>query len=270
MERSYLFVPGDRPDRYGKAVAAGADRVILDLEDSVAGDHKVAARAAVADWLRAGNTAHVRINAPNSGCFDDDLDAVAAAAGLAGVVIPKCEHPGQVDSVAARLPALPVIAMLETALGVWNAGELARVPGLYRFAFGALDLQADLGIRHDRDELLYARSRVVLASRVGGLPAPIDGVTVALDDPLRLEADVTRARDLGFGGKFCIHPGQVAKVNQGFLPSAEELAWARAVMVAVRQAGRGALRFRGEMIDRPVIERARGILAQHREEGNQR
>jgi citrate lyase subunit beta/citryl-CoA lyase len=155
-----------------------------------------------------------------------------------------------------------VLPLLETALGVWNARVLAQAPRVERLAFGSVDFQLDTGISGDQEELLYARSRLVLASRIAGLLPPIDGVTMALNDMTRLREDVARARRLGFGGKLCIHPKQVETINRGFAPTESERAWARRVLEAVEASGAGALRLDGELIDRPVIERARSILAQ--------
>ena len=151
---------------------------------------------------------------------------------------------------------------METALGIWNAGELAQAPLVERLAFGAVDFMLDTGISGEQEELLYARSRLVLASRVASILPPVDGVTMALDDLTRLQEDVVRARRLGFGGKLCIHPKQVETINQGFVSTEAELAWARRVLEAADSTGVGALRLDGELIDRPVIERARSILTQ--------
>src|SRR5436305_11579612 len=168
-----------------------------------------------------------------------------------GVCLPKAELPDQVEQVAARLTSeARVLPLLETALGVWNAGALAQVPRVERLAFGSVDFQLDTGITGDQEELLYARSRLVLASRIASILPPIDGVTMALDDLTRLRDDVARARRLGFGGKLCIHPKQVETINQGFVPPEAELAWARRVLEAARTAGAGALRLNGELIDR--------------------
>jgi citrate lyase subunit beta/citryl-CoA lyase len=134
-----------------------------------------------------------------------------------------------------------------------------------RLAFGSVDFQLDTGISGEYEELLYARSRLVLASRVASILPPVDGVTLALEDQARLQSDVTRARRLGFGGKLCIHPKQVETINQGFAPTEDEQAWARRILKAVEASGEGALRLHGELIDRPVMERARAILAQTEE-----
>ena len=137
---------------------------------------------------------------------------------------------------------------------------MAEAPGVERLAFGSIDLQLDAGITGEGEELLYARSRTVLASRVAGILPPLDGVTVALDDPEQLETDVDRARRLGFGGKMCIHPKQVEAVNRGFRPSQDEVAWAERVLRAAETTSSGAIKVDGELIDRPVIERAKAVL----------
>jgi citrate lyase subunit beta/citryl-CoA lyase len=259
--RSYLFVPGNRPDRFEKARSAGADAVILDLEDAVPSEKKTEAREAVSAWLSQERPAYVRVNGTATPWFRDDLEAVARP-GLAGVVLPKAEDPDEISEAASRLPEeASVLPLLETAAGVWDARALAEAPRVERLAFGSIDFRLDAGIDGEAEELLYARSRLILASRVAGILPPLDGVTTALDDPDRLAEDVDYARRLGFGGKLCIHPKQIEAVNRGFVPSEAEALWARRVLEAAGAAGMEAVRFEGEMIDRPVIERARGILA---------
>ena len=265
IRRSYLFVPGNRPERFEKAWQSGADAVILDLEDAVQSAHKDLARQAVAAWLEPERPVYVRINGMGTPWFERDLE-VAGIPGILGVVLPKAEQPEQVAQVAGLLVGeARVLPLLETALGVWNARALAQVPRVERLAFGSVDFQLDTGITGDQEELLYARSRLVLASRVASILPPVDSVTMALDDMTRLREDVARARRLGFGGKLCIHPRQVETINQGFAPTEAERAWARRVLEAAEATeatGAGALRLDGELIDRPVIERARSILAQ--------
>jgi citrate lyase subunit beta / citryl-CoA lyase len=262
IRRSYLFVPGNRPDRFEKARQSGADAVILDLEDAVQSAHKDLARQAVAAWLAPARPVYVRINGTGTPWFERDLEVVGLP-GVLGIVLPKAEHPEQVAPVAGLLAGeARVLPLLETALGVWNARALAQAPRVERLAFGSVDFQLDTGITGEQEELLYARSRLVLASRVAGILPPVDGVTMALDDMTRLREDVARARRLGFGGKLCIHPRQVEMINRGFAPIEAEQAWARRVLEAVETSGAGALRLDGELIDRPVIERARSILAQ--------
>ena len=262
IRRSYLFVPGNRPDRFEKAWQSGADAVILDLEDAVQSTHKDLAREAVAAWLSPAHPVYLRINGASTPWFEQDLEMVGLP-GVLGVVLPKAEQPEQVALLASRLTSeARVLPLLETALGVWNARVLAQVPRVERLAFGSVDFQLDTGVSGDQEELLYVRSYLVLASRVASLLPPVDSVTMTLDDLTRLGDDVARARRLGFGGKLCIHPKQVETINRGFAPSEAELSWARQVLQVARTTGAGALQFDGELIDRPVIERARSLLAQ--------
>lgn len=267
--RSLLFVPGDRPDRFAKAAASGADVVLCDLEDAVSPDAKSEARTAVADWV-AEHPALVRINAADSPWYDDDLAALAQARSLLGVVVPKADV-ASARSTLARLPAdLGVFALVETARGVRDADALAEVPGVRRLLFGNLDFGLDAGITPTGDhepELAYARSRLVVASRAAGLAAPVDGVCTDLDDPGRIADSARRARNAGFGGKFCLHPKQVAAVNAAFSPTERELDWARRVMDVAAGSGGAAVRMDGEMIDKPRLELARRLLATAGEEG---
>ncbi|MEX0732792.1 MAG: CoA ester lyase [Aquisalimonadaceae bacterium] len=257
LAHSYLFVPGNRPERFAKAWAAGADAVIVDLEDAVPIEDKVRAREHVAEWLSPERPVLVRINAADTEWFQEDA-ALCRMPGVAGVVLPKAEHVEDIRHFAAQCPIYPLI---ETANGLWHAEALARQPEVARLVFGSIDFQLDLGISGDDDELLYFRSQLVLISRIAGLPAPVDGVSVALDDAGQLRADVQRSRRLGFGAKLCIHPKQVEHVNAGFRPGAEDIAWAMKVVDAATAARGAAVAVDGRMIDRPLIERARQILA---------
>jgi citrate lyase subunit beta/citryl-CoA lyase len=260
--RSYLFVPGNRPDRFEKAQQSGADAVILDLEDAVHGADKDQAREAVATWLSHTRPVYVRINGADTPWFERDLELVGLP-GVLGVVLPKAEQPEQIAQVAAHLAGeARVLPLVETALGVWNARELAEAPRIERLAFGSVDFQLDMGVSGEDEELLYARSRLVLASCVASILRPLDGVTIAIDDLTRLRDDVERARRLGFGGKLGIHLKQVDLINRGFAPTEAEQAWARRILEAVETTTAGAFRLDGEVVDRPVIERARAILAQ--------
>lgn len=266
MYRSCLFVPGDRPERFEKALAAGPDLVVLDLEDAVLPAAKPAAREHVRSFLRGGGRAAVRVNGAGTPWHEEDVGLLAEPGAIAAM-LPKAEQPEALARFAASVrEGCAVLPLVESALGIWNALELARVAGVTQLAFGSVDFQLDAGIAGGDDEfeaLLYARSRLVLASAAAGIAAPIDGVTVALDDSRVLERDVARARRLGFGGKLCIHPRQIAGVHAGFAPSEAELAQARLIVAAADAAGaNGAIRLDGKLIDRPVAERARALLAQ--------
>lgn len=259
-QRSFLFVPGNRPERFDKACAAGADVVIIDLEDAVVGVEKAAARDATQAWLRAGGQAWLRLNGTDTEWHTQDLSLLGLP-GVLGMMLPKAERREDLQTLAACAAGRPLVPLIETALGLWRAHELASVLGVTRLAFGSVDFQLDTGILGEDEELLYARSQLVVVSRAAGLLAPVDGVTVALEDGEALAADVARARSLGMGGKLCIHPQQVAAVNRGFLPRPDEIAWARQVVAAALAAHDNPERLDGKLIDRPIIERARVLLA---------
>jgi len=262
MHRSFLFVPGNRPDRYARACTSGADNVIVDLEDAVAPAEKASARRSLVEWLGAGRAVAVRVNAPGSEWFIDDLRACAHEA-VSAIVLPKAESTQDIEQVTAACGERPVLPLIETARGLWNALSVAQAPNVQALLFGSLDFQADLGTSDD--DLLPARSQLVLVSRVAGVGAPVDGVTQAIDDPELLRRDCHRARQLGFAGKLCIHPTQVDIVNRCFSPSADDVAWAQRVVDAFAESRGNAARFDGKMIDRPVLLRAQRILAEGRD-----
>jgi citrate lyase subunit beta/citryl-CoA lyase len=260
--RSYLFVPADRPERFAKALASGADAIIVDLEDAVAPAAKATARSNLAQWLSDSHAPPkpvvVRINAVDTEWFDADL-SVCSAPGVYAIMLPKTERTDEVLHVADG-SRKNVIALVETAMGLDNLRAIAHAAPVERIAFGSIDFQLDVGIAGDGEELLAFRSQLVLASRVAGLEAPVDGVSTSISDAAAVRADAQRARRLGFGAKLCIHPAQVEAVNQAFSPSAEELAWASRVLAAAQAAGGAAVAVDGKMVDRPVILRAQKIL----------
>lgn len=265
--RSFLFVPGDRPDRFDKAVGASADLVILDLEDAVAPERRPEAREHVAAWLAAGGAAAVRISAAGTPDHAADVEAlsplVAAGTdqdtGLLAVVVAKAEDPAALSALALRLRA-PLLALVETARGVARAADITGAEGVARLAFGHLDLAADLGAEPTRKAMLHSRSVLVLASRAAGLPGPVDGVTTALDDTDLLTEDLGHARELGLTGKLLIHPRQVQATHAAYRPNEDEVAWAERVLTAVAEGGTGAVRVDGDMVDPPVVARAQDIL----------
>jgi citrate lyase subunit beta/citryl-CoA lyase len=257
--RSYLYVPGNRPDRFDKACAAGADAVIIDLEDAVPPAEKNSARAALAAWLSPDKAVLVRVNAAGSEWFDRDL-AACDAAGVTGVILPKAEKIGEGVVALCRRRGLALFPLIETAAGMARAEAVAATPCVQRLMFGTIDFQFELGIDGDGDELLAFRSRLVLASKLAGIQSPIDGPCASWEDTELLLADSRRARKLGFGGKLCIHPKQVAHVNAAFAPTAEELAWARRVVAAAAESKGAAVAMDGKMIDRPVILKAEQIV----------
>ncbi len=258
--RSYLFVPGTRPERFEKALASRADVVIVDLEDAVAPPEKDRARSLVAGWLSAERPVHLRINGAGTPWFDDDL-ALCGREGVSGVLLPKAEDAEDIEAVrAAGRGAVAVLPIVETAAGLWNARTIGEAPGVARLVFGSLDFQVDLGVRDD--DLLAYRAQLVLASRLAGRVAPVDGVTTAIDDPDRLRRDTERARALGFGAKLCIHPRQVAAVNATFRPTEAEIGWALRVVAADAASKGAAVAVDGRMVDRPVLLQAQAILAE--------
>ncbi|QIZ36271.1 CoA ester lyase [Saccharopolyspora sp. ASAGF58] len=254
---TWLFVPGSRPERFAKAAGAGADVVIVDLEDAVPADAKAAARKNLRSAWPIGSSVAVRINGRSSPEFDDDV-ALCRKLGPAAVVLPKTESAQDV-AVTAEATGSPVLGLVETARGFINLGEICTAPGLVRLVFGSIDLALDLGVTVDA-ALDTSRSDLVRWSAACGLPAPLDGVTPSINDTEAVERDSRRAKDWGFGGKLCIHPAQLPVVRDAMRPSPEELAWARRVVEADEQALGAAVSLDGAMIDRPVVERARRLL----------
>lgn len=271
--RSWLFVPGDRPERFEKAAASGADVVICDFEDSVTADAKDAARAAVSQWLRGGGSAAVRVNPVGTPWHDADIAALRGAPGLRAIVLPKSQDTAEISDVAEAIGAphiahagdvfVPIVPIVETALGILRAADIASLPSVARLAFGSLDYALDVGAdAEDEAALLLARTSVVMCSRAVGAPGPIDGVTTALDDEARLLADTARSRALGFTGKLCVHPRQIPGVHRGFASTPEQLAWARDIVAVAAASTVGAARTAdGMLVDAPVIARAHAILA---------
>lgn len=261
LNRSYLFVPGNRPERVDKALATGADAVIIDLEDAVPAEDKDRARDLVAAWLSEAHPVHLRINPSATPWFERDLE-LAARPGIAGVLLPKAESGAQIEHVAARVRAgTRILPLVESAAGVWNVLEIAKARAVERLAFGSLDFMLDIGTNDGEEALLYTRSRLVLASKVAAILPPVDGVTVDFRDAERLRVDIQKAKNLGFAGKLCIHPAQIAAVNEGFMPQPGEVEWAKRVLAAADASHGAAVQVDGKMVDRPVILRARTILA---------
>ncbi|WNG87949.1 aldolase/citrate lyase family protein [Mycobacterium sp. ITM-2016-00317] len=255
--RSLLFVPGSRPERFAKAAAAQPDVVILDLEDAVAPSDKDAARRHVESWLADGNAALVRINAADTRWYEQDLAMVGR---LGAATMPaKAERPEHLARLAEVTSGAPVVPLVETAAALAALGPLCAVGAVVRLAFGSIDLANQLGVDpDDREALLTFRSMLVAASAAAGLAAPIDGVTRSFTEPDSVTDDFGYARRLGMGAKLCIHPAQVAAVHAAAAPSAAEVEWAQKVVSA---AGDGsAVALDGQMIDVPVVERARRIL----------
>jgi citrate lyase subunit beta/citryl-CoA lyase len=264
LARSLLFVPGNRPERFQKAMASGAHEVVLDLEDAVAPRDKEDARRAVASWLATGKRAGVRINGADTEWHGADLAMIMSHPGIV-IMLPKAEMGAVKDTVRAlegQPDRQPIIALLETARGLQDVGALADAPGVGRLAFGSIDFSAETGIADEGEGLTAVRTRIVLASCIAGLPAPVDGVSVEFNDGERMQQEALRARRLGFGGKLCIHPRQIGPVHAAFQPSASEVDWARRVLAAAQASQGAATAVDGKMIDKPVVERALAIVAE--------
>ncbi len=266
-----LFVPATRPERIAKALACGAGAVIVDLEDAVAPDDKAAARSALLAAVPALAPEQrarllVRTNAAGTPWHADDVAAVAAcvAQGLAGAMVAKAESASTLRAVAQALgPRGLLVPLVESNAGLDALDALARAPQVVRLAFGHLDFQVDLGMEcaADEAELLPVRLALVRASRRAGLAAPVDGVTTATDDMVRLAGDTARSRRMGFGGKLCIHPAQVLPVQAAFAPDPAEIDWARRVLQAAPAHGGTVFRLDGRMVDAPVLALAGRLLA---------
>lgn len=260
--RSLLFAPADRPELVAKLPRSCPDAVCLDLEDGVAPDRKDAARAglaaAVASVAGSGVTVTVRVNPVDGPWFAEDAEALVGCRGVDAVVVPKLERADQVDTVAAVLDNLDVVAGVETARGVLDVRSILAGPVTTAY-FGAEDFVADVGgVRTVAGtEVLYARSYVALACRVHGVHA-LDQIVAAVRDDERFRADARTGRTLGYGGKLCVHPGQVALAHTAFTPTPAEVEHARRVLDAGE--GSGVVVVDGAMVDEPMLRAARDVL----------
>lgn len=235
--RSWLLVPATKPETFGDAVASGVDAVILDIEDAVAPAKKPAAREAVVRWLREGNSAWVRINDATTSYWADDLAALSGLPGLVGVMLAKTESGGQVEATAARLaPGTPILALVESAMGLEAATEIARADSTFRLAFGSGDFRRDTGMSDDPLAMAYPRSRLVVSSRAARIPGPIDGPTLTANDSI-LGRDAALTLSMGMTGKLCMHSEQAAIVNRELAPSTTDVSWARDVIDALGADG---------------------------------
>ncbi|GAA1380350.1 CoA ester lyase [Pseudonocardia kongjuensis] len=259
-----LFCPGNRPDRFAKAVAA-ADTVILDLEDAVGPDDKAAARTAVVGALADLDPAAVlvRINAPGTPWYDDDVRALSGHPQVA-LMLPMAARAADVEALAPH----PVVALCETARGVLAAPEIAAATGCAGLMWGSEDLVADLGGRAGRapgggyrPAVEEARTRILYAARAAGV-TPVDTVLVDIDDRATLRSDSAAAVAAGFAAKACIHPAQVAVVREAFRPTDDEVARARAMLAAAEAHSGGVFRLDGRMVDAPLLAHAREVLRQ--------
>jgi citrate lyase subunit beta/citryl-CoA lyase len=255
LARSWLLVPATDPARIEQSARSAADAVILDIEDAVDPSRKPEARRTVVEWLRTGE-AWVRVNDATTEFWEDDLRALRDAPGLLGVMLAKTESPEQVARTHAILGAdVRIVALVESANGLEEATSIARSPGTFRLAFGSGDFRRDTGMSADKEAMAYPRARLVVASRVGGLPGPIDGPTVGESHPvLREQSGVTVM--MGMTGKLCLSPDQAPVVNEVISPMRTDVTWAYDFLADFRA--------RGEVIrdgsDLPRLGRARKIV----------
>ena len=261
--RSYLYVPADRPEMLAKAADRGADALIVDLEDAVAPSRKVEARRALSDFLPGPGETWVRVNNHPELLADD----VAASAGATGIVLPKADP--EALSQVTSMTSLPITALIETAAGLLAATELASAAVVERLAVGEADLSAELGVTPGDDgaELLYARSRVVVASAAAGIDAPTGPVFTDFRDGDGLRRSTEALARLGFGRRRAIHPAQVRVINEAFTPTLDQLADAQELIGAYQdalEAGAGAAASDGVMFDAAVVRQARRVLERAR------
>lgn len=255
MIRSLLFVPGARPDRFAGAAAAGADVACIDLEDAVPADGKQAARAAA---LATDGAFALRINAVATRAGLADLLALAEADRRPSLLlVPMVESPRDLAIVTAIVGDVPLVPLIETARGIARAGDIARAANVRAVMLGGADLAADLGVALAWEPLLGARQALVLAC--AGTPL-IDVPHIELDNPDGLADEAGRARVVGFAGKAAIHPKQVAAINAAFAPTPAAISEAREALAAFRAAGGAATRFKGRMLERPIVENYRRTL----------
>lgn len=262
--RTALFVPGNRPERFAKALASGADAVIVDLEDAIAPADKASARADLERFLieHAQVRVLVRVNAAGADEHQADLELCRKYASVVAILLPKAESGSQVSHAATT--GKPVWPIIESAKGVLAIAPIAACAAVQRLTYGALDLALDLGMNAGTPaaEAMFDQVRfsLLLHSRINGLEPPLDSVYPAFEDDAGLGIAMRRNHDMGMGGALCIHPRQVSVVHAAFAPTAEERAWAQRVVDAA-QVNDAAFKLDGVMVDAPVLDRARRLLS---------
>lgn len=270
--RSFLFAPGSNPNVMRKALAAGADAAILDLEDAVAVNAKEKARenvkeviAELAGEVETKTKVLIRINSWDTPWGKVELSQLQDLP-VWGFVIPKAQDPGQLNEISHRMASgKELIPLIETALGVVRAYEIAQVPKVSRLAFGAMDFTLDIGtaLSESESEIFYARSHLVVASRAANIDPPVDTVYPDLQNPDGLRRSLSIGKRLGMFGKLLIHPRQIALAHEAFTPTVEEIDYARRVVAAFSEAeakGVAAVQVDGKMVDYPVAARAKKLL----------
>jgi citrate lyase subunit beta / citryl-CoA lyase len=238
IARSWMLVPGTRPEAFDEAMKSRADQIVLDIEDAVDPRLKPSARQGVIDWLEQGGSAWVRINDHTTTFWADDVDALKGVSGLLGVMLAKVEAPDQVSETFDRLGGkTPVLALVESALGIEESPSIAKAKGAFRLAFGSGDYRRDTGTSADDLAMSYPRSRLVIASRIGNLPGPIDGPTVSSSHPV-LREQSAMAVALGLTGKLCLDAEQLSVINEVISPTKSDATWAREFLADFESRGR--------------------------------
>lgn len=264
--KSVLFVPGSRPERFDKAFATGANRIIVDFEDAVEEELKAQARANLAGYMneRPEVRVVVRINAVGHPQHQEDLDFCRNAAGVSAVMLPKAESPEQLWGLGYL--EKPLWPLLESAKGIRALDAIAQVSGVERLTFGALDLGLDLGLRAGspaaQKVMDQVRYEMIVASVSAGLAKPIDTVFADIANLEGLRQMASDGRDMGFAGMLCIHPSQVAVANEVYSPTEAEIEWAKKIIAASSTQTAGAFRLDGRMVDAPVIRQARQLMSE--------
>jgi citrate lyase subunit beta / citryl-CoA lyase len=269
--RSFLFVPGNRPERFVKALASGADAVVLDLEDSVPLHEKADARDAIRNHWNGLNNKNpvvvIRINSPETEWGKNDVEGLRDLPGLAGLMVPKCESAEILHQVAVAFPGVAILPIIESAAGYLNLRDIAQAKQVSRLVVGHIDFLADTGLQcsDDQQELNSLRFEVAMCSRNSNLAPAVDGVTVSVEDEALIRRDTERSLRFGFGAKLCIHPKQIQVVHATLAPTATQIDWARRVISAMDDSGGAAVQLNGKMVDLPVVLQAQRILARLRE-----
>ena len=266
--KTWLFVPATRIDRVVKAFASGANAVIVDLEDAVADVDKVQARTSIKSYYDSEDyqPIWIRINQAHSNDFVEDLELCQQMPNLAGLILPKAEQAADIEKLH-HATGLPIIALIETALGLYQIDRLVKASGLLAFSYGFLDLCNDLQVQvgtASADIIAnQIRYQLLLTSKVHNLLAPIDTVYTDFHDDKGLRQRVQLWSQMGLSGMLCIHPKQVAVVQKSLQPTDAEIDFAKRVLEEYERSGQAVFKIDGNMVDAPVIERCRQLLVSY-------
>ncbi|HEB9310844.1 TPA: CoA ester lyase [Campylobacter coli] len=266
--KSFLFVPSIYPERFIKALQSGANQIIIDLEDSVEEAKKEVGRKNIADFssqcVKNNDKFLIRINETQSAEFQKDLSLISTikeSNSIAGIVLPKAQNYEDIDILSKF--ELPIIPIIESALGVENLDDIARHPSVLALSFGSLDMTLDLNLQEGEGKnfiLNSIRTQIVLKSVKYNLLSPINGVYPDIKNIDGLKEDLLFAKSMGFGGSLCIHPNQVVPINEVFSPSAQQIAWAKEILSLRKNSNDIIFNHNGMMVDLPVIKKAEQIL----------